>query len=244
MKPLIGITSYYIRSKEFPGSRFVADHLLVSYPHYAESIEMAGGVPVNLPLFSEPETTKELMDSMDGLIFCGGEDISPRLRESLNDKAAETPLRDTFEINLFEMAVERRKPILAICRGMQLLNVYFGGTLIQDIAGLGKVYLEHQRTDAPSKGVHRIDVKDCTPWKELLGSSCQVNSLHHQAIENLGRGLRVVALSEDGLIEMVDNPNYPFMLGVQWHPEMLRPWQAELFRTFVSASGHKSMKCR
>lgn len=241
MKALIGITSYYVKSEWIPGSKFVVDHLLVSYPNYADSVERAGAVPVNLSLPEDMDVVKTLADRMDGFIFCGGEDVLIRPCHDCNiipvNTGREASPRDIFEIELLREVVVRKKPILAICRGMQLLNVFYGGTLIEDISKLGKGYLEHRRDDSPFDPVHGINIKRNTKWEKVLGPTCGVNSLHHQAIDNLAKELDVVALSEDGIVEMVENPDYPFMVGVQWHPEMLRPWQAGLFKTFVEASG-------
>ena len=241
MKPLIGITSYFLNTKDEKNEllkRYLAPHVYVSYPYYALQIERAGGIPVNIPLFAENASLNALVPRIDGVLFCGGEDIAP-------DRYGETPKgaenwvqeRDEFEFKLFKAFFEAQKPIFGICRGMQLMNVFFKGSLIQDIPSEDRGYLKHSQSDESFSPVHAISTVKGTRLNALLGDDFRVNTLHHQAARQVGEGLDVSAHSEDGLIEAIERPNYPFMMGVQWHPERLSgEEQIVLFKEFIASA--------
>ena len=220
MKPVIGVTSQ-------PGSIENASGLLDSHligHTYTDSVLRAGGIPVSLI----PVPTHEidaLLDRIDGLVLSGGGDIEPhRYGQEPREQVWRTNFdRDEFELALVHAAHERKMPVLAICRGMQVVNVAFGGTLIQDIpSAIGSkdhsvighaVYDGHQPVTiaADSK------VAKATGETEML-----VNSIHHQAIEKLADGFRPVAWADDGVIEGIEHEDEDWeLLGVQWHPEFL-----------------------
>ena len=174
-------------------------------------------------------------------LLTGGGDVDPvRYGEALLPCCGEiSAIRDGMEYPLCREALSRRMPILAICRGIQLLSCVLGGTLYQDLDEQFGKTLKHPQYDRPGDPVHEVDVKPDTLLSSIVGAgSLGVNSRHHQGIRDLGEGLRVNALSPDGLIEGVELPASPFVLGVQWHPETLSPRfpaQQKIFHAFVKA---------
>lgn len=175
-------------------------------------------------------------EQLDGLLIGGGDDIDVRLYD--HDLILETridPERDRMEIELLEYALKHNLPVFGICRGAQILNVFLGGNLIQDIYQKYEG-LRRQSTTLPKKwiNIHR----DSRLAAMLEQERCRVNSLHHQAIDQLGRGLATVAKDEARIIQAVENKDAPFLVAVQWHPELLvfDRAQQNLFRCFVSAA--------
>jgi putative glutamine amidotransferase len=180
----------------------------------------------------------------DGVLFAGGKDINPKYYQ----EAVKYPgllqideKRDAFEFELFDRAYRHGLPILGICRGLQLINVKFGGTLYQDLNSEARVEHEHMQSAPRREPTHSVTLTDPeSRLGETFKGSCPVNSLHRQAIKRLGRGLKVTAHSEDGLVEAVESAHaYPFLMAVQWHPEEMveRPESRKLFEKFVA-------KCR
>ncbi|GHS98617.1 peptidase C26 [Synergistales bacterium] len=244
MRPLIGLTSYYVNPKaqaKAPLSAVFEESVCVSYPQYAARVEKAGAIPLDIPYFKDDNSIAVLAEKLDGVLFIGGEDIDPMYySEPMNGSKDMVPERDELEIKLIESFYKARKPIFGICRGLQLINVFFRGSLIQDIPKeaetSGKPYLRHTRNDAKNESVHNVNTVKGTRLAELLGDSFGVNSLHHQATRRPGDGLLVSAYSEDGLIEGLEHPDYPFLIGVQWHPERLSEApHFKLFEAFVKA---------
>jgi putative glutamine amidotransferase len=210
-------------------------------PDYVESIRRAGGEPRVLSL-DEPPSVRDL----DGLLFTGGDDLDPvHYHEPRHPKThlAEAP-RDTFELELARLALAEDTPTLAVCRGLQVLNVAAGGTLIQDIASEINEALGHQ-IDAPLYAIaHEIwvarDSALASVMEEQLGGGevLQVNSRHHQAVKQTAPGFDVCATAPDGIIEAIERPNSRFCIAVQWHPENF--WRTgefrALFEEFVKAA--------
>ena len=229
-KPLIGISSY-LENEVHCAKEFHAPELFISYPEYDQCIAKAGGLPLNLPVINQKKVIQNYAEMLDGLVLCGGEDVLP---ECYDEKAVgnyrHVPERDQFEIELFHAFAEMKKPVMGICRGMQVINVCMGGTLIQDIPSEEGNYLVHTRGDVPTEAVHDVNLDGFL--KELFGSRYKVNSMHHQAVKKLGQGLKMVGRSEDGIIEAFSSQN-GLIIGIQWHPEMLQPSPSSLFEYFI-----------
>jgi len=210
-------------------------------PEYVRALEKAGGQPLVFPT-TEAARAPELLDGVDALMLTGGDDIDPALygqeRHPTTRSARE---RDEFEIALVREAIARDLPTLFICRGQQVLNVALGGTLVQDVPSLVPGALNHRLKDVPRwQTAHDVEVLRGTRLREILGHDVlTVNSFHHQAVQDLGRDLRLSARAGDGVVEGVELPGRRFMIGVQWHPEAMwnqTPDHQELFRALVDAA--------
>lgn len=191
---------------------------------YVEAIIRAGGSPVLMPLTNNEDVARTILQSVDGLLLSGGADVSPSVykEEKLPVCGETAPARDLFETWCIHYAMQRRLPILGICRGMQIFNCVMGGSLYQDIATQFKADLKHPCYDTPRDCVHVVEISDNTKLRDVLGlDAVPVNSRHHQAVKKLGRNLRACAYAPDGLIEAMESTDgYP-LLCVQWHPESL-----------------------
>ncbi|UCC77700.1 MAG: gamma-glutamyl-gamma-aminobutyrate hydrolase family protein [Anaerolineales bacterium] len=217
MRPLIGIPCQSdVRSRY---RRFSVGQ------SYCRAVQVAGGTPVMLPLLDD-ETVLAIYGRLDGLLLAGGGDIAPRYFgeiRSLGLKRVDLP-RDRVELLLTRRAVEDGLPLLAICRGIQVLNVALGGTLYQDIGRQLSQALRHDFAPEYPRNYlgHEIGVNHGTRLVEILRADrLSVNSFHHQSLKHVAPGLLVAATAPDGMIEAVEMPQQPFVLGVQWHPEEL-----------------------
>ena len=216
---------------------------------YLRALLRAGAHEDELELVSGADAGRIRAENFDGILFAGGEDVDPSLygEEKKYDSVHVSRDRDQFEMKLLDRALDWHLPILGICRGAQVINVGFGGTLYQDLSQDTTPGLEHQQLDAGkerNETVHGVTVTE--PDSRLAGAfsgSCRVNSLHHQAIKRLGRGLMVTAHSEDGFVEAVEAADdYPFLLAVQWHPEEMAdsPEQRRIFAEFIAECQKRS----
>lgn len=181
------------------------------------------------------------LDGLDGLVVPGGGDVDPALYRSERHPRTHSVNRrhDRYELTLFNEALERDMPVLAICRGMQLLNVCLGGTLIQHLADKPQL-LEHDRDRPRGDAAHKIRIKERNPLAAMLGGpSADVNSHHHQGLERVAPQLEEIAWAEDGVLEAVVAPEKTWVYGVQWHPEAMAPIdrrQLAIFEAFVDAA--------
>jgi len=212
---------------------------------YYKALLAAGVKPEEIELVSPSEHSIPSMRDFDGVVFTGGKDINPKhYQEALKFPGLVDvdEQRDAFEFELFERAHRCRVPILGICRGLQMINVRFGGTLYQDLkqelSAESPARPEHNQSAPRPEATHAVTLTDPdSALAETFKGSCLVNSLHRQAVKRLGRGLRVTAHSEDGLVEAVEAADaYPFLVAVQWHPEEMvdRPEARKLFENFVA----------
>jgi putative glutamine amidotransferase len=212
-------------------------------PDYEESVRRAGGTP--LLVDREGASPGDAIRRVHGLLLTGGGDVHPSLYGAAVHPAfdAAEPGRDEFEIALVRAAFEADLPVLAICRGIQVLNVARGGTLVQDIPTELPGALQHRVPEPRDARAHDVALTSQSLLHRVLGSPraarVGVNSRHHQAIGALGSGLAVTAVASDGVIEAVEDPSRTFCLGVQWHPENF--WRtgefSALFEGFVRACG-------
>jgi putative glutamine amidotransferase len=189
----------------------------------------------------QAERNPDSLDSLDGLLLTGGSDINPARYGQSNAGSDEVDdVRDELEIRLLREALAVHRPVLGICRGLQLLNVACGGTLVQHL-GSSEVHRQRPQGVEAGKhpGAHRVWVAPETRLAGIMGAGgCDVNSRHHQAIENLGQGLIVSAIAEDGVIEAVEMPGAAFAVAVQWHPEdriLVSAADRKLFEAFAAS---------
>jgi putative glutamine amidotransferase len=216
---------------------------------YAEAVRAAGGAPILVPPLPDRDVLFEVMERCDGLLLGGSRsDVDP-CRYGQAPHARCGPVmreRDETDWLLLEAAEARRVPVLAICYGMQLLNVFRGGTLYQDIASERENALRHDQEEPEDRPTHRIRIAEGTILAHLArGTTAEVNSFHHQAVRFVGRDLQPIAWSEDGIIEALLNVRpEPFILGVQWHPELMFAADAfsrAIFEHFLQqAAGRRS----
>lgn len=215
---------------------------------YVEAIRAHGGVPWLIPLMPhDPETMREIFERLDGVFLTGGVDVDPsRYGESKHPLCGTTDAdRDAIELMLLDYAMGRGLPVLAVCRGIQILNVARGGTLYQDVSAQVPAALKHDHFPTPANPsrtylAHDITVATGSRLGEILGDAIvPVNSMHHQAIKDLAAGLRPTAFAPDGIIEGVEGTGEQYLIAVQWHPEELtetQPGMKRLFESFLEAA--------
>jgi putative glutamine amidotransferase len=243
-RPLIGVSTSITVSTPVPPSSGPPPERAYVNSTYLRAVQQAGGVPVLLPPQLDPEAVQELMSAVDGLLLTGGGDIDPvRFGEAAHPTCFDVaPARDDVEIRAVQWALDRKLPVLGICRGIQVLNVALGGGLYQDIPSEPGSDIAHSQAAPRDQPTHGVAVKPGSRLAETLGvDKVAVNSMHHQALRGLGRGLVEVAWAPDHVIEGVElTESSHFVLGVQWHPEELVAHSEparRLFSALVSAAG-------
>ena len=221
MSPIIGITasSTLINTRSYPEL-----HKTNTSPrNISKAVTMPGGIPIILPV-NEPDVAKRYADIIDGLILSGGEDVSPELygEDARNSIKVTYPKRDRAEVAIVEEIIKRGKPILGICRGLQLLNVIYGGTLYQDIGENEAMFVKHIQETPSNHPIHTVKMREDSYMASFLADEIHVNSFHHQIIRDLGKGLRISATSSDGAIEAIETTDeHKSVIAIQWHPENL-----------------------
>lgn len=212
---------------------------------YFESLDSAGGTPLPIPVVHDVDRLRFYYELLDGLLLPGGADVEPRRYGAVargDCKLTLMPELDEVELTLARWAIADGLPMLGICRGIQVLNVACGGTLWQDLHVDGATTESHDGEERDAL-VHALDVEPGSLLARTIGrTQVRVNSLHHQAIRELGGELRAVATSADGLVEGVELPTRDFVLGIQCHPEELskkEPWAQALFNGLVAAANER-----
>ena len=191
---------------------------------YVDSVMRSKGTPFIMPIIEDEEIIKKMVENVDGIIMTGGVDVHPfRFNEEPIEKIGTISIeRDDFDFKLMKYAVEMNKPIFGICRGIQVINVYFGGTLIQDIPAQRSTNILHSQTAEYHAPTHKIQIVKDSIIYDMLGESSEVNSFHHQAIDKLAKDFKVTAAAKDGIAEAIEyKKKDSFILGVQWHPELM-----------------------
>lgn len=213
MKPVVGLSPLY------------DDKLgLWMRPSYLEALCDAGAIPLVLPFDPDPEDVAQMLSHCDGLLLAGGPDVSPHLygEETMPECGLIQPNRDEMEYSLLARALEEDMPILGVCRGSQMLNVYLGGTLYQDLATQLPNIINHAMKPPFDMLCHKVRLCEGEPLRELLGDAeLPVNSIHHQAIRDIAPELVPMAYSMDDIVEGVWMPSKRFVWAVQWHPEWM-----------------------
>jgi putative glutamine amidotransferase len=233
--PLIGLTTYS-RPAQF-GDDLIEINGLTD--PYINAVRLAGGIPILIPHSAEEAELQSLVNRLDALILPGGEDVDPQEYGDLQipECGRIDRSRDQLELSIVRIAIENRLPLLAICRGHQVLNVALGGTLWQDLTAQVPDSQPHacQHYEKVNRLAHKVELVSGSQLQTILGAIViGTNSSHHQAIRLLAPGLVVTGRSPDGVVEAVEMPEHPFVVGLQWHPErmlqqhprMLRPFEA------------------
>jgi len=249
MKPIIGISTSIIKFEEYEKNNVVhlkgMDHSRVSVD-YSNAVERAGGLPFLIPVlkYADDNVIDEIISKVNGVIFTGGSDIDSTFYGVENIDEAEgimksNKIRDEFEFRLLKSAIKLNKPILAICRGIQLLNVYFGGTLFKDINTEYKTEIEHLAPlDCKYKKIHEIEIDKNSKLYEIYNKTkIQVNSFHHQGIKKVAQQFKIIAKATDNMVEAIEYKDDNFILGLQFHPEMMfenDEEQLKVFKYFIN----------
>ena len=231
MKPIVGVMPLWDDEKDS----------IWMLPGYPDGLNQAGGLPIIFPFTADEQELEQLVNRCDGFLFTGGHDVSPALyhetpMEGLVDSC---PKRDAMESIVLRMALERDLPVLGICRGIQFVNAFLGGSLYQDIPTQFPSETEHHQAPPYDNPSHIVTVEKGSPLQHYLGAdSLPVNSCHHQAIKELAPALKAMAFSPDGLVEAAYMPGKKFLWAVQWHPEFSYRTDAHsraIFQAFVEA---------
>lgn len=212
MKPIIGLSPLYDDEKQGLWMR----------PGYLDVVYACGAIPLVLPFDSDAVDVEQMLSICDGLLMTGGADVNPRLygEDPLPECGPMQPIRDELEYRLLDYAIEADMPILGVCRGSQILNVFLGGSLYQDLASQFEGSINHAMNPPYEIPCHRVMLEEGEPLQVLLQTDAlPVNSIHHQAVKRVAPTLVPLARSMDGVIEGVWMPGKRFVWGVQWHPE-------------------------
>lgn len=236
MQPAIGIT-LSMRRKE---------NMFTLTRDNSDAVLDAGGVPLLLPYTTDAAALGGMVERIDGLLLTGGDDIDPALfgEEPLVGLGEVEPERDEMEIALSRMMVKAGKPILAICRGCQILNIALGGDMYQDLNSQREGLIQHVQRGSRGYLSHSVQIRRGTLLAEIAGTDrIRVNSYHHQAVRRIPEGYTLSATATDGVIEAFEGKGPSFVMGVQWHPENLFRTNAvsrRLFHSFVDAARKKT----
>jgi len=240
-KPVIGITTSTLL-EQWQSLCGGAAELNILPRYYTHSIESAGGIPLALLHTKDPEHVKELLGRIDGLLFAGGADPNP-LRFGEEPHAALDTIditRDAFEFEMAKWALATEIPIFSICRGVEVLVLAIGGTIVQDVVSQAGATLKHSQEATGLIATHTVKIMPESRLAKIIGSTTtRVNSYHHQAVRTMPEGYSITAVSPDGINEAFEFDGERFILGVQWHPEMIydeEPDAAKLFKAFVNAA--------
>ncbi len=234
MKPIVGIAGYQYYKQH--NSDYFYD-LEVSPKDITDHLRQAGALPFIIPL-SDPKDAKSYIDQIDALILPGGDDVSPihYNEEPLQKLGKNSPKRDLFDLALIKEAHHQQKPILGICRGLQILNVAFGGSLYQGLSYKSSVSIQHEQKTDLKYETHSVLIENNSFLSSIYGSKLMVNSYHHQAIKRIAPDFKVSAKSSDGVIEAVEHTDQK-IYAVQWHPKLMakhNPEHQKIFDAFVA----------
>ena len=219
-KPLIGVTPGYSSSSDDGNVGYVYNGTARLLGTYIETVIRAGGVPVILPAVKDSASCAEILSRLDGVMISGGEDVNPAYYgEDIieNARVGVNSQRDTVDMLIARTALAMKKPIFAICRGFQLLNVAMGGSLYQDLPTQMPDNVGHSQREPGNVGTHKINIRKGSTLRKIMGTdTLWVNSYHHQGVKDLAKGVKVTATTDDGLIEGYEGKN---IYAVQFHPE-------------------------
>ncbi|HBT20775.1 MAG TPA: peptidase C26 [Peptococcaceae bacterium] len=232
--PVIGITCHM----DYSAGKFVLSH------YYVRVIECSSGIPFILPVITHDDLIDKYSEILDGLLLTGGVDVDPLFfGEQPRGTREITPERDVFEMKIVRKFMALNKPILGICRGMQVLNIAAEGSIFQDINDEVPGVIKHMQEAPRWHPTHTIEIVPGTKLGKIYKKSkINVNTFHHQAVKEAAPGFCISALAADGIIEAIESSKHKFVIGVQWHPEHLAFWDKaslRLFKAFIEASSSR-----
>lgn len=238
MKPIIGVTVNKLKENGYSYEQLNECNL--------NALIKAGAIPLMLPITGDDELIDQYLNIVDGLYFSGGNDISPLIfgEDPIKEIGKVDYSRDEFEIKLCKKAASKDMPILGICRGEQVINVAAGGTLYQDIYAQKEDVKGHSpKFTSGGYAYHKAKIdKDSKLYDILKTEEIDVNSFHHQSVKDIAEGYKITAVSRDGIIEAIESVNHSFIVGIQWHPELMferYPIFLNIFKALVKASSKK-----
>jgi len=245
-KPVIGITT---KTRFVGGGTGSSATTEIQYSplDYVDAVSRAGGIPILIPLVATEEAADAWLERMDGVILSGGMDVDPASygQEPAKDMGGIDGPKDEMEEILTKKILSYGTPTLAICRGIQVVNVFAGGTLFQDVSAAADPPLKHSQRTTDERPTHSIAIEPGSCLEEVFGG-CQarVNSYHHQCVDRVADGFRVTARAPDGIIEAIEHTEYPYLVCVQFHPELLThlPEFLRLFESHVKACAKAKSK--
>jgi len=240
-RPIIGITGSMLIDE---GGMFPGYERAYVNNDYVQSVVAAGGTPYIVPMVYEESVIREQIEMVDAVIMSGGHDVNPLLygEEPSQKLGGILPKRDTFDATVIKIAIELQKPILGICRGHQIINVVNGGTLYQDLSLINGCNIKHNQGALPSEATHTAEIVKGTKLNEILGEKVFTNSFHHLAVKDLAPGFIASAIAKDGVIEAIEKVGEEFVMGIQWHPEMMtktHPVMLEIFKKLINVAKEK-----
>lgn len=244
-KPIIGITSNFSTSSQIGSITNLglsSQQWQLLADDYVKAVELSGGIPVIIPITEDEESAAQILNILDGLILTGGNDVNPLLyNHSRSSSSGEISIRrDTIELSILKRALsEYDIPIMGICRGCQLLNVSKGGTLYQDLISEGMTKNEHLLVCYPKEYGSQIAniYEESRLYKIMQSNEIKINSLHSQGVKAVGEDMVVTVKSSDGVVEAIEQVGERFVIGVQWHPEMMIEKDINsqrLFKAFIN----------
>lgn len=242
-KPLIGIMGNLL---SIDNGAFLGNERVYATDAYVDSIIRAGGAPVIIPPVLNKEALGSIVNQMDGILLSGGYDVDPLLygEEPKQKLGFVHRVVDEATIEVIKIAYSKGKSIFGICKGAQVLNVAFGGTVYQDMSYIEGSYIKHEQNAPNFRGTHLVTIEKNSKLYKIVGGDILVNSYHHQAINDIADGFNVVAVASDGVIEAIEKDDENFVIAVQWHPEMMSKYDntmQELFNSFVSSCINKDI---
>lgn len=233
-KPVIALSGNILFDDSGP---FRGYHRSYVNDDYVRSVENAGGLPIILPFTQNEQNPADILGMCNGLILTGGHDVAPLGfgAEPLQGIGDIFPERDAFDFLLIKEAMRLKLPILGICRGHQIINVYNGGTLYQDLKYDKNCTIKHSQNQRPELGTHTVTLDKNSKLAHIIGKTEIVtNSFHHQTINKVGNFLKVIAAAKDGTIEALEHTEYPWLLSVQFHPEMMSAVSDDIKKIFTA----------
>ena len=250
MAPIIGVTATLKQDVETRSTRPLGTYVRADLD-YVAGVAQAGGVPVVLPPFAE--AAEEMVRGIDGLLLSGGSDLDPKFygEDALPELDVTLPERDEFEMALLGHALKRGIPVFGICRGLQVLNVAFGGTLYQDLPSqVNPALIAHRQKSPKWEWTHEVELDEGSAVRGIMSvPATRVNSYHHQAVKDLAEPFTVVGRSVDGIVEAIEYQDLSelWIVAVQWHAEAMRggdvgPEHRNLFKAHVAAAERHALK--
>lgn len=238
-KPIVGILSRIQTEKE--DLILGIEEKFYIETDYIKAIILAGGIPIIIPVTLDDNVLTTQIKLTNGLLVPGGTDINSLIygEEPIEKQGIIFDDIDNFDIKSVKIATSLNKPILGICKGMQVLNVAFGGTLYQDLSQIEECCIKHIQRAKKYFASHTVKIKQDTKLQRILGEKVQTNSYHHQAIKGIAEDFSVSATSLDGVVEAIESTGPNFILGIQWHPEMMidcHPNMLDIFKKFIEST--------